>query len=264
VYLNMLTIKSKARIESIIGNKIQDDEFNSLDDLRQVSVSKLEKLKLIAKEDEHLALIYLTVLATEPNKSYINGFVADVVIGDKNAVNWHKKVVIACGYGISDIFEFTTIMDVYRPLETWAKEYGFSKIKFDVDDWQDGVSYTGAPCVALSSYDYRTKLNGPLLAIYDEEIVVEKIDNVKVVALRWLVNYISKFLTVQFSTARSFFSRTELVNLLKQEFSEFSDSEVINSIVLFLEKEVGQVGGAYSNEQIPGFVLSSQAVIECI
>jgi len=249
----------RPKIEQILGYEITDDEMDSVDDFRCLSDKKITDLKKIAEKDEFFAKFYLEYMATKRNKKHAFSFVVDVKNGIESIKDWMKDAVVVVSYDENDILNLKSIENLIAVLEPFSAQYGFSKIEFDLERWSCRVPYVGALCVDIQEYDYRTKLPAGVKAIADKKNIINKTSNPSVVAMRWVVSYISKLIWSHIADKSK--NKKNIEDIYRQRLQdEFKLNSVMRSVTKILEKELELIGGYYTDEIAPGFVLDDEQI----
>jgi len=251
------------KIENILGRAITDEEMRSVDDFRCLSYDKISDLRKLSKECVFFAIYYLEYIATNRNKEYVNSFVIDIKNGIEQVKDWMKNTIIVVDYDENDIFNLKSVEDMLIVLGSFSDQYGFSKIEFDMDRWNHGSTYIGAPCVRLTEYDYRTKLPHHISIVNDMNIIIKETRNVEITALRWLVSYMARSIWEYLANKEK--NKINLIYQYKQKFSDdFKLNPVMRSVIKVLEKELELIGGYYTDEIAPGYTLDDEQVKECL
>lgn len=246
----------RPKIESILGYIIPDSEKGSVDDLRALGEKKITDLKRLAAEDEYLAIVYLKYIATKENEDYVTGFVSDVVVGNELACNWYRSVVITYNYGFNDLARMESIKDILTPLEPFLSRTGLLQIAFNMDTWLRKSPYPGALCVQTINNDYRNKLYERFAIFFADKVTVTMVKDAEVAALRWLISRLARMIWYYLTD----FQRTEsdLLGLIQKIAPDTKLNGAIRSAVVVLKDEMNLIGGFYTEQHSPGFIIPDE------
>lgn len=248
----------KTKIEKILEYSIPDSEMSTIDDLRCISENKIADLKALAKSDEYLSILYLKYMATKSNQDHVTGFVYDVIVGNEQAGSWYKNIVMAVSYGFEDYAKMESFREVLMPLESYSLQAGFSQIKFNMETWKGGSPYTGVPCVKLTDFDYREKVHSHLVDITDKHVILNRVDNAEVAALRWLVSRLARMIWSYLTDNQR--TESELLDLIQKIVPDTKLNNAVLTSVKVLTDEMKLIGGVYNDKYPPGFIISDEHI----
>ena len=174
-----------------------------------------------------------------------------------------KDAVVVVNYDENDILNLKSIENMIAVLEPFSAQYGFSKIEFDLERWSCRAPYVGALCVDIPEYDYRTKLPTSVRAIVDKKNIVNKTSNPSVVAMRWIVSYMSRLIWSYITDKNK--NKKNIEDIYRQRLQyEFKLNPVMKSVIKVLQKELELIGGHYTDEIAPGYTLDDEQIKECL
>jgi len=251
------------KIEDILGRAITDEEMMSVDDFRCLSEERISDIRKLSKKCIYFSIYYLEYLSTKRNKEYAHSFVVDIKNGIESVRDWMKDTVVVVNYNENDILSLKSIEGMIALLEPFSAQYGFSEIKFDLERWSCRVPYVGALCVDIPEYDYRTKLPAGVKEIVDKKNIINKTSNPSVVAMRWVVSYMSKLIWSHISDKSK--NKKDIEDTYRQRLqSDFKLNSVMKSVIKVLEKELELIGGYYTDDVAPGYTLDDEQIKECL
>lgn len=253
----------RPKIEKILGHVVLDSEMSTIDDLRCLGAEKIVELKALAESDEYLSILYLKYIATKRNEEHVTGFVYDVIVGNEIASSWYKNIIIVGNHDFTELAKMEHVREILTLLVPFSLQAGFSQIEFDVERWKRGSPYaTGAPCVVLTDYDYRIKFNSDIMDFSTKYVSVKRIDNAEVAALRWLVSRLASM--IWYYLTDSMRTESDLLELLQKVVPNEKFNNAIRSAVAALMQEMNFLGGYYTDNNPPGFVISDESLCQIL